>query len=327
MSKRLGLVLGSTVGPPQLADTAATAERAGFDELWLSEDFFFTGGIGGASIALGATERIRVGLGVVSAVVRHPALLAMELSTIAGAYPDRFLPGIGLGVPDWMRQMDLMPDSPLTAVRESVTTVKRLLAGETVSERGKVFVSRDVSLTYPPQTFLPLYMGVIGPRMLELSGEIADGSILSVGAGTDYVRWARDHIDAGRRKASRVETHGVTAFTIYAVDHDRSKARDAVRRTLAFYKAAGGRNALTDVAGISDDLIDMLGRGGADAVAREMPDSWVDQLAVAGTPEEVVEKMGRLHQAGADSVALVPAQPERLEETMQLTAQEVLTRL
>ncbi len=224
MSKRLGLVLGSTVGPRHLAETAATAEKAGFDELWLSEDFFFSGGIGGASIALGATERISVGLGVVSAVVRHPALLAMELSTVAGAHPGRFLPGIGLGVPDWMRQMDLMPDSPLAAVRESVTTVKRLLSGETVSERGVVFASRDVSLSYPPKTRLPVYMGVIGPKMLELAGEIADGSILSVGAGTDYVRWARDHIEAGRRKTSRVDPHAVTAFTIYAVDHHRSRA-------------------------------------------------------------------------------------------------------
>ncbi len=327
MSKRVGLVLGSTVGPPHLAETAATAERAGFDELWLSEDFFFTGGIGGAGIALGATERIRVGLGVVSAVVRHPALLAMELATVAGAHPGRFLPGIGLGVPDWMRQMNLMPDSPLTAVRESVTTVKRLLSGETVSEEGMVFASRDVTLTYPPETFLPVYMGVIGPKMLELAGEIADGSILSVGAGIDYVLWARDRIESGRHKAGRMDPHEVTAFTIYAVDHDRHRARDSVRRTLGFYKAAGGRNALTDVAGISEDLTDMLARGGADVVAREMPENWVDRLAVAGTPDEVVEKLGLLHEAGADSVALVPAQPERLEETIELTAQEVLTRL
>jgi len=273
MRQRLGLVLGSTVGPETLAGAAASAEDAGFDELWLSEDFFFTGGIAGSGIALASTRSIDIGLGVVSAVVRHPALLAMELGTLAAAHPGRFLPGIGLGVPAWMRQMALMPRSPLAAMRECVTTVKRLLAGDTVSQIGSVFESRDVTLTYPPSAQVPVQMGVLGPKMLQLAGEIADGSILSVGAGVDYVRWARQRVDEGRERAGRTDPHRLTVFAIYAVDEDGDRARQAARKTLAFYKTAGGRNALTDVAGISDDLVSMSGRGGLDTVTAEMPDS------------------------------------------------------
>lgn len=320
----IGMVLGSTIGPAQIATGARSAEQAGFDELWLSEDFFFTGGIAGAVIALAATEQIGVGLGVVSALVRHPALLAMEFSSIASAYPGRFLPGIGLGVPAWMGQMGLMPRSPVTAVRECVTTVKRLLAGQTVSEKGKVFESNGVTLSYRTQTDVPVRMGVTGPKMLRLSGEIADGSILSVGAGIDYLRWARQQIDQGRRRAGRTDPHHITLFTIYAVDRDRARARAAARSTLAFYKAAGARNALTDVAGISDQLENMLTRGGADVVAAEMPEEWVDTMTTSGTPDEVRTKLETLLSAGADSVALVPAQSDRLEETIELTAAEVI---
>jgi alkanesulfonate monooxygenase SsuD/methylene tetrahydromethanopterin reductase-like flavin-dependent oxidoreductase (luciferase family) len=327
MDGRIGLVLGSTVGPEHLQSTARTAESAGFDEVWLSEDFFFSGGISGAENVLSATTDVRVGLGVVSALVRHPALLAMELSTIDRAHPGRLLPGIGLGVPGWMRQMGLMPDSPLTAVRECLAMVKRLLAGESVTDTGRVFTADGIKLTYPPEQPIPVRLGVSGPKMLQLSGELADGSILSVAAGTAYVEWARRQIDEGRRRSGRTDDHEITVFTIYSVDEDRERARALARSTLAFYKAAGGRNALTDVAGISDQLDEMLVRGGADLVAAEMPDKWVDELTVAGTPDEVAGQIERLFASGADSVALVPVDVTRLEQVIVATAGDVLPRL
>jgi alkanesulfonate monooxygenase SsuD/methylene tetrahydromethanopterin reductase-like flavin-dependent oxidoreductase (luciferase family) len=327
VTQGIGLVIGSSVGPESLAETAQLAEKSGFGELWLAEDFFFTGGISGANIALAATETIQVGLGVVSAVVRHPALLAMEIATTARAYPGRFTPGIGLGVPAWMRQMGLLPASPLTAVRECVASVRRLLDGETVDENGRVFTFDQVELVYPATGKVPIHLGVIGPKMLEMSGEIADGSILSVASGVDYIKWARERIDAGREKARRGDGHRVTVFAIYAVDGDGERSKRLARETLAFYKTAGGRNALTDAAGISDDLEDMAARGGVEAVTAEMPESWVEALTIAGTPDEVVGKIETLRRAGADSVCLFPATGEGVTDTIALTAEEVLPRL
>lgn len=327
MDGRVGLVIGSAIGPEQLAPAAMRAEAAGLDEIWLAEDFFFTGGVSGANVVLGATERIQVGLGVVSALVRHPALLAMEIATTARAHPGRFVPGIGLGVPAWMRQMGLLPRSPLGAMRECVTSVRRLLEGEEVTMDGEVFTFDGVRLVHPQTEPIPLYLGVIGPRMLELSGAIGDGSILSVGTGTAYLRWARERIDAGRAGAGRDDVHRVTAFAIYAVDPDGEVARAMARSTLAFYKAAGGRNALTDVAGISETLEELIARGGAAAVEAGMPEWWVEELTVAGTPPEAASKIRRLHEAGADSVALFPATSDHTAEALELTAREVLPLL
>ena len=135
----VGLVLGSHLAPEQIASTARLGEELGFRELWLAEDYFFTGGISGAGAALGATSEIPVGLGIVSAMVRHPALLAMEVSTLARMYPGRVRPGIGLGVPAWVRQMNLMPRSRIGAMRECVSALRRLLAGEELTEEGDYF--------------------------------------------------------------------------------------------------------------------------------------------------------------------------------------------
>lgn len=324
---QVGLVLGSAIGPEQLPSVARTAEECGFTEVWLAEDFFFTGGVSGASIVLGSTQQLRVGMGVVSAVSRHPALLAMEISTMARVFPGRLMAGIGLGLPAWVRQMGLHPASPLSALRECVSSVRALLRGEEVTAEGETFSFDAVRLTYPQVEPTPIHMGVIGPKMLRLSGEIADGSVLSVGAGRAYVHWAIHRINEGRAVAHRTDRHRVTVFALYSVDRDREAARRAVRGPLAFYKASGGRNALTDAAGISAELERLLARGGHDAVAAGMPDWWVEDLTICGTPSECAEGIQRFYDAGADSVALFPMPSSDAQRMTKLTADEVLPKL
>jgi alkanesulfonate monooxygenase SsuD/methylene tetrahydromethanopterin reductase-like flavin-dependent oxidoreductase (luciferase family) len=324
----LGLVLGSALAPEGLPRLARLAEQLGYGELWFAEDYFFTGGVSAAAAALAATERIPIGLGVVSAMVRHPALLAMEIATLERTFPGRLHPGIGTGVPAWMRQMGLKPKSPLSALRESVTTVRRLLDGEEVSLDGRCFQLDRVKLAHPPQTRVPLYMGVLAPKAMELSGEIADGNVLSVLASPQYVRWARERIAAGVQTAGRTHPRRLATFAFVSVDRDGAAAKAALRKPMAFYLAADGGNALTDAYGISEELDAMLaGGGGAEAVAREMPERWIDDLAVAGEPDECAEKIGRLLAAGSDSVVLFPVAGADPEATLRTAAADVLPKV
>jgi len=270
---------------------------------------------------------VKVGLGVVSALVRHPALLAMEISTISRVHHGRLIAGIGLGVPTWMRQMGLYPPSTLAALRECVTSVKCLLRGETVHRDGLVYSFDTVTLAYPEEgEATPIRMGVSGPKMLQLSGEVADGSVLSVGASYTYVEWARSRIDEGRERGGRSERHPITVFAIYSVDTDGDAARAAARATLAFYKQYGS-NALTDVYGISDELNALVADGGYESLLAGMPDRWVEDLTVAGTPQECAARIKGFYAAGADSVALFPVAAARVEEIVRLTADEVMPLL
>lgn len=329
MSERspVGLVLGSAIPPERLGPTARLGEELGFGELWFAEDCFFTGGISGATAALAATKRIPVGLGIVSAVTRHPALLAMEVSTLARMFPGRVLPGIGLGVPAWLDQMGLRPRSPLSALRECVSSLRSLLAGEEVTDEGRQFVFDGVSLAYVPEEPVPIYMGVVAEKGLRLAGVVADGLVLSVLASAEYVRWAIEQAALGAGEAGRAAAHGVAAFAMFSLDGDRARAKAALRGPAAFYLAAGGRNALTDAFGISDELEDMLARGGAETVERELPHRWLDELTVSGDPDECAEGIRRYLDAGADSVVLFPLPSERSEEIVRSAAAEVLPRL
>jgi 5,10-methylenetetrahydromethanopterin reductase len=323
----VGLVLGSHLAPEEIASTARLAEELGFRELWLAEDYFFTGGLSGAAVALAATSEIPVGLGIVSAMVRHPALLAMEVSTLARMYPGRIRPGIGLGVPSWVRQMHLMPRSRVGAMRECVSSVRRLLAGEELTERGEYFSFDRVKLTYPPPGPVPVFMGIIGPKMLHLSGEIADGTVGSVMAGTAYLTWAREQIAAGQAAVGRGGSpHPFAAFAMFSIDVDGKRAKAAIRPTMAFYLAADPVNAMTEVYGIAEEVA-QAAEGGAAAVETAIQGAWVEDLVVAGDADECVLKIQALIAAGADTVVLFPSPAERAREMLELAGREVLPRL
>lgn len=327
-SSPVGLVLGSHIPPEGVPALARAAERGDFGEVWLAEDYFFTGGLAGAMAALDATSEIPVGLGVVSTMARHPAVLAMEIATAARLHPGRVRAGVGLGTPHWVRQMGLLPRSPLTALRESVTAQRALLDGEEVHRDGQVFHFDHIELTHAPAEYIPIYMGVIGPKMLRLAGEVADGTLASALASVEYVRWTRERLAEGQAVSGRTD-HRLVTFALYSVDADAQKAKDQLRELAAFYLAMPS-NALFQAYGIHDQLVELQERGGADAPAlieREMPDQWMEDLVIAGDPDECAHKIRRLLDAGSDSVALFPVPADRTDAMVEITARDVIPQL
>ncbi len=311
---RLGLVLGSSQPPDKLLAAARAAEEAGFDELWVGEDYFFTGAIAAAAALLARTE-LPVGIGIAPAVTRHPALLAMELATLAGMFPGRVHPGVGAGVPDWLDQMALRPRSPLGSVRHTLRAVRALLDGETLDVEHETFAARAVALHHPPAVAPPLYAGVSGPKALAMAGAEADGTVLSVLAGEPYVRWARERLAEG----GAGDDHRVVLFALCAVDDDPTAARERLRELVGLYLLTGPRNALTEVQGIADEAERLAALGLAEGTAR-IPEDWIDRFAIAGPADQCAARVQSLGAAGADVVALCFAPEEPVERTMPAIA-------
>lgn len=321
--RRFGVLLGSTTPPEDVASLAKWVEENGFGELWIPEDYFFLGGIAASAIALSTTERIRVGVAVVSSMVRHPALLGMEIATLARAFPGRFAPGIGHGVPAWTAQMGLTVRSPMSALRETLIGVRDLLAGQTVSHEGKVHTFAEVALTHPPAERVPLYTGVLGDKGIALTGEMADGLVVSVLAGPEYVAATRAKLDKAAAEAGRADKPELVVLCAINMARDPETAkgtREQIKPALAFYLAASGPNPLVGAIGGNELLVDMLSRGGAEVVHAEMPDHWVDALSVTGTPEQAAAAFGRLFDAGADKVIVVPLIEDNGRESLASVA-------
>jgi alkanesulfonate monooxygenase SsuD/methylene tetrahydromethanopterin reductase-like flavin-dependent oxidoreductase (luciferase family) len=167
-------------------------------QLWLWEDSFFEGGIASAAAALAWTSRLQVGIGLLPVPLRNPALTAMEIATVTRLFPDRFLPGLGHGVLDWMAQAGAAVASPMTLLREYTAAVRALLAGERVSTEGRYVRLDGVALEWPPESPPPLFVGGHGPKTVRLAAELGDGLLLGSVATLDAVREARAAVDAVR---------------------------------------------------------------------------------------------------------------------------------
>lgn len=320
----LGVMFRCQKPPEALRGFARRVEAGGFDELWIVEDCFFGGGIASVASALAYTERIRVGLGIVPAVVRNAAFTAMEFATLARLYPGRFLPGIGHGVGAWMEQVGAFPPSQLVALEEVTRAVRALLHGETVTLDGDYVHLDKVKLDFAPEEAPPVQLGVRGPKSLFVSGRAADGTILSEGSAPVYVRWAREQIAQGQTEAGHKRPHRMTVYVWTSIDPDREKARARLRPTVAHSLPRMGPRL--EALGIREEMTRVMEEHGAAGFAAALPERWLEALTVSGSVEDCAASARRFAEAGVDSLVFVLPHEDEDAQLAQLE-RELLPRL
>lgn len=310
-SRRLdiGVMLPRDLEPSRIRDFVQRADELGFDELWVIEDLGFRGGIAQASAALAWTERIRVGIGILPAGARNAAFAATEFATLAQLFPGRVDIGIGHGMPDWMRAVGAWTDRPLRTLRTHVETVRALLEGQPVAPAGGAEVALAEGSV--PDVAPPLLLGVRGPRSLALSGRIADGTVLAEPATPEYVRAAREQIAAAR-------PHRVVAYNVGSVGDDEASALEAARLGLEW---VGEPDWAPHIAPLpyADEFAALRARCSTrDEFVHALPEQWVRELALVGTPEQVRARLDVLAEAGVDSSVFIPAGPDPIAALEQL---------
>jgi 5,10-methylenetetrahydromethanopterin reductase len=292
--KLIGVMYDRALPPQGLTEFARAAEAAGADELWVVEDLGYAGGISAATAALAATSRIMVGIGVAPAPFRNPALLAMELASVAQMFPRRLIAGLGHGVTEWMAQVGASPSSPLALLEETVTAVRALLHGEAVTLHGREVHLDGIRLTHPPDIAPDVVTGVVRPRSLALSGRVADGTVLAEGNGPEDVKSALDHIATGRKAAVDPDRpHRLTVFTHLLAD-GHGAGRPALEDALAGQAAWLGRP----------------------------PERLFSASGPRGTAAQAAARVHDLWTADADSVVLRPVGPDPIGQ-MAATLREL----
>ncbi|MGB3186500.1 MAG: LLM class flavin-dependent oxidoreductase [Ornithinimicrobium sp.] len=292
-------MLPREVSPADIARVAVACEEAGFDELWVVEDCFYTGGLICAALALSATSQITVGIGILPAVVRNPAFTAMEAATLAGAFEQRVHLGIGHGVAAWMRQIGAQPASWLRSLEETTEAVRDLLHGETVSVSGAYVRLDQVRLEFVPEHPPLLSLGVRGPKSVTLAGRVADGVILAEPTPVEYISAARGQLLSTR--ASAAPAPRVTAYSWAGLGQtSEQKLRENVTNVLREGASAAHLAALDDA---SRAALARVGNGETD-----LSDDLLHTLALTGGAANIRAGVRARHVAGADSVVLVPTQ-------------------
>jgi alkanesulfonate monooxygenase SsuD/methylene tetrahydromethanopterin reductase-like flavin-dependent oxidoreductase (luciferase family) len=262
--------------PAMLAPRARLVEELGFDAAWVVEDCFWTAGIAAAAVALAATDELGVGIGILPAVLRNPAVAAMELATLAGAFPERLTAGFGHGVAEWMHQVGAHPASPLAALEETMQAVGDLSGARRFTREGRHVALRDVELVFPPRGRVPLWPGsrARAPR----AGRRAAGRHRPARERDPGVRPRCRRPRA--RGADRTRRSHVVVFAWLGVADEAERGRDLVR------PGAGGVDRGVPRAAAARGPRRSPRRPRRSRRGRpkpwELPGAWVDELAVAG---------------------------------------------
>jgi 5,10-methylenetetrahydromethanopterin reductase len=296
---------------------AQIAEDAGFEAVWQAESRL----VREATVPLAAfgavTQRIRLGSGVVSMWVRNPAFLAATFATLDDLAPGRVILGIGAWWDPLAAKVGVHRDKPLRAMREIVTVVRALLAGETVTFDGE-FVHLDgveidtVHEERRPRQ-VPIVIGATGMQMMALAGEIADGVLLNYLVAPSYVERALGALAKGAAAAGRhLEDVDRPQLVVCSMDDDRAAALDAARLLVTQY--LGQQPHIMKASGVPEALLEEIGaqltwpatRDEVVAASKLVPDEIVQLITASGTPEECRAKVDEYVRAGCTCPVLYP---------------------
>ena len=309
---------------PQLStddylELAALAERRNYEMVWVPE------GAGRDSLTqctfLAAhSNSIKLATGILPIYYRTPMLTAMSAAGLGTLSGGRFILGLGVGHrPSVEGTHGIHFRRPLTRMRETITLVRKLLDGERVSHTGKVFNVGNASLgDAAPAQRVPIYVAALGPQMLKLTGELADGALLNWTASR-YLERAIHHLHEGARKAGRDPSEvDVAGYVRVAVSGEQEDARSSLQLQIARYASNPFYSNFFRGMGFGDEMSSAesaIQRGDMETAANSISREMQDQVAVVGSPQECRAEIERRRSLGLSLPVVAPFTVDEARES------------
>nr|MBN1229254.1 LLM class flavin-dependent oxidoreductase [Anaerolineae bacterium] len=302
-------------------DYVQYAEERGFEAVWQAESRLVRDAIVPMAAFAATTSRIKVGSGVINNWTRNAALIAATYLTLDDLAPDRIICGIGAWWDPLAKNVGIDRKSPLTAMREVVEVVRRLLNAETVTFHGEYVqvtgIKLDVVHGRKGPRNVPIYIGATGPKMLELTGEIGDGVVLNYLVKPDYNVQALEHLEAGAKRVGKsIDDIDRPQLLVCSMDNDRQRGLDGAKKLVTQYLAQQPHfaKALGADEGMVAEIKKRLGWPATEEqiedAMRFVPDEMVQMVAAAGTPEECRAKVQEYIDTGCTCPILYPLGPD-----------------
>jgi len=318
---RLAIYLQDAHSISEAIEYTQYAESNGFEAVWQADSRLVRDAVVPMAAFAAKTENIKIGSGVVDCWTRNPARLASTFSTLDDLAPGRIILGIGAWWDPLASKVGIERNKPLKVMREVVTTVRALLADETVSFSGDFVKLDGVELDYVYQERrpkeVPIYVGATGMKMMELTGEIADGVVLNYLVSPEYNKRAMEHLEIGASKAGRsIDEIDRPQLVVCSLAEDRKEALDGARLMVTQY--LGQQPHIMKASGVPEELLDEIGQvltwpathEQVEAASKLVPDEVVQMICAAGTPDEVREKVAQYMKDGCTCPILYPLGPD-----------------
>ncbi len=307
---QFSLRLNNDLTPSAYVTLAQAAEAAGFDQFWVSNDLFLRSDIPILTAVALATQRIHIGTGILNPYTVHPAEMAMLAATLDEMSGNRFLLGIAAGAGDFLDWVGLEQTSPLAAMRETIQAVRALLRGERAALDGRFLRwNAEAYLRFTPPRVTPIYLGALGPKMLALAGEQADGVLPLLFPPEHYFN-VRPLLETGiATRNSQLAPLDFAACIWVSLAEDRAAARRVLAQKIAYYGQSLGPLILDQLGLVREDFAE-IERAFHGEKNEEKAIALVDErmlrIGIVGGHADVIERMQPLVAAGATHLSFGP---------------------
>ena len=312
LSRPVGFGLASRGSVSEVVAWSEQARREGLDSVWVHDSYFERDAVTYASAIASGVGGIRVGMGALNPLTRHPVLVAMTVSAIDEMAPGRVLLGMGTGLPLRLGQMGIpySPDAGLEAVSKAIDTMRALWSGERVPP-GQPGLP-PVQPMFPPVHRVPIYIAAYRSAFLRLAGAKADGYLARPAESIASLRRMLETLRAASVAAGRPEDAvEVAGYLLTLVDRSRREALNrAKREPFVIYMMSVQSDLAMRRAGLDPELKDRVAAAWRaedyHRAANLIPDELLDAFMLCGTREEVAAGAAAYHQAGMDLPLLQP---------------------
>jgi len=317
MTDRVALYLQDAHNLRDGLDYVRYAEQRGFEAVWQAESRLVRDAIVPMAAYAAVTEKIKVGSGVINNWTRNIGLLAATFLTLDDLAPDRMICGIGAWWDPLARNVGIDRKKPLTAMRETVTVLRKLLNMERVTFHGEFIhvdgIELDVVHGRTEPRNVPIMIGATGDLMMEMTGEIADGVVLNYCVPPDYNTKALEQLEKGSAKAGRrMDDIDRPQLVVCSVDLDHDKAIDTTRGLLTQYLAQ--QPHIAKASGVSMEVVEkiqsILGWPATheqiQSAKHLVPEDLILRITASGTPDEARKKVDEYRRNGCTCPILYP---------------------
>ena len=317
MTERVALYLQDAHDLRQGLDFVRYAEERGFEAVWQAESRLVRDAIVPMAAYAAVSNRIKVGSGVINNWTRNIGLLAATFLTLDDLAPNRIICGIGAWWDPLARNVGIDRSKPLTAMRETVIILRQLLNMERVTFHGEFVhvdgIELDVVHGRREPRHVPIMIGATGDKMMELTGEIADGAVLNYCVPPEYNNHALDLLARGAQKAGRDFAEiDRPQLVVCSVDSDHDKAIDTTRELLTQYLAQ--QPHIAKASGVSQEVVDKIQSILGWPATKEqiqrakhlVPEDLILRITASGTPDEARTKVAEYRRHGCTCPILYP---------------------
>ncbi|MCZ7532761.1 MAG: LLM class flavin-dependent oxidoreductase [Acidimicrobiia bacterium] len=287
------------------ARIASAAEQAGFDALWVPDHYFLRDSFVALALAAEATSTIKLGTAVASPLLRHPAQLGASFATLQEMSEGRVIVGLGPGGAEFHTELGLPIRRPLSLIEESVDIIRGLGDGR-VDVSGNHFEVSGAKLRWDYEP-MPVFMAGRGPKMLQLSGRIADG-VITHGLARSHIEYVAKKVAAGEAQADRGGACEIIYMFVHELDDDRATALDRLRSSVIYMVGGSYSEELIPIYGLDPDEVlpirEVTATGDLDRAAAMMTPQMIEAFNVGGSEYVLLKRLTELAELGVESVIL-----------------------